>query len=142
MRDIDLALEEIKRVLVQGGKIVTATWAKDHMREFDELSASALHSVFGETRHYDVVARFDLQSAPGLIGRHFANVTTTEWRGWLEPPDVGTLVRFWELQHVPGFPDALAPVRDEFRRLAEKRLDANGRIRITRHGAVFVGYKE
>jgi SAM-dependent methyltransferase len=140
MPDLDCALEEIKRVLRPGGKIVASTWAGDHLQELGELSTAALQHVFGDTSQRELVDRFGVDSAPDTLGHHFSRVSSREIRGWLDIPDVDTLVSLWEAQHSPAFPDVFIPVRDEFRRLAEERLARDGHLRITRHGAVFVGY--
>jgi SAM-dependent methyltransferase len=140
--DIGAALRDVRRTLKPGGKAVLATWAKDHMRELGELSTAALQTVFGGAEQREIVERFDVDSAPAMISRHFSRMTVTEISGSLDLPDVDALVRFWELQHASELPDVLIPVRDEFRRLAHQRWDRDGHLRITRHGAIFVGYKE
>ena len=62
MRDIGGALEEIKRCLQPGGRLVAATDAPGHMAEYDRLAAKALRSALGREPEADVTGRFDLDS--------------------------------------------------------------------------------
>ena len=114
MRDIDAALEEIKRTLRPGGRLVAATVAPDNGVELDELTSSAAGPLNVQTENVGVVHRFDLESAGPYVRRHFAGVELREWRGWLELPDVSTLVRFWEGMYGPVLSgDAVGRVRPE-----------------------------
>ncbi len=78
MRDIDAALEGMKRSLRAGGRLVAATVAPDHMLEYEELVAAAVRGGLGREREPDIGLRFDLESGEPYMRRHFARVELRE----------------------------------------------------------------
>lgn len=142
MRDLDEALDEIKRRLRPGGRLVAAANAPDHMVEYDQLAAAALRSALDRPPEPDIGARFDLDSGQPYMRRHFQDVEVQRWRGWMTLPDVASLLQFWDAwrQESLAGPDGDL-VRAEFERLAGEWLQRDGRIRISRHGGALVGTK-
>ena len=140
MRDIDGTLEEIKRTLRPGGKLVAATVAPDNQIELDELYHTAVEAALGPRPPVDVTHRFILESGLACMRRHFDDVQVREWRGEMRLPDVETLVAFWEGGWAkPLLGDDMERVRAEVVRLAEEWLARDGEMRVTRHGGAFVG---
>lgn len=142
MPDIDKALDEIKRCLRPGGRLVAATNAPDHMGEYEQLAAAALRSSLGRPPEPDVSARFDLDSGKPHMRHHFQDVEMRDWRGWMILPELEPLLELWDAWR----PDSLAGpdgdlVRAEFERLGREWLRRDGEIRISRHGGAFVGTK-
>ena len=140
MRDIDGALEEIKRCLRPGGRLVVAASAPDHMSEYEKVATAALRSTLGRSPEPNVGARFDLVSGEPYMRRHFQDMEVRRWRGWLILPQVGPLLQLWDAWR----PDSLAGpdgdlVRAEFERLGREWLQRDGEIRIRHHGGAFVG---
>ena len=141
MRDIDGTLEEIKRTLRPGGKIVAATVAPDNEIELDELYHTAVDAALGPRPPVDVTQRFNLESGLAYMRRHFDGVEVREWRGEMALPDVETLVAFWEggwAKTLLG--DDMERVRTEVVRLAEEWLARNGALTVTRHSGAFIGH--
>ncbi len=143
MRDLDTALEEIRRALRPGGHLVAATVAPDHMHEMDEMAAEAMRSVIGRKPEADIGGRFDLSNGRAPLERHFDYVELREWHGEMRLPDADTFVRFWA-----GFGAARSLPPDEgdamaaaLRALAQRRVDPDGCVHITRHDGVFVARK-
>lgn len=143
MRDIDATLEEIKRCLRPGGRLVAATHAPDHMAEYDEMAAAALRSTLGRRPDPDVSARFNLDSGESYMRRHFQNVEVHHWQGWMVLPDVGPVLQLWDAWRTDSLagPDGDL-VRAEFERLGREWLQRDGEIRISRHGGAFVGTRQ
>ena len=140
MTDIDATLEEIKRTLRPGGKLVAATVAPDHQIELDRLSHAAVEAALGPRPPIDVTHRFNLESGLPYMQRHFDDVQVREWRGVLALPDVETLVAFWKgggARWLLG--DDTDRVEHEIIRLGEEWLARDGEMRVTRHGGLFVG---
>ena len=140
MTDIDATLEEIKRTLRPGGRLVAATVAADHQIELDRLSHAAVEAALGPRSPVDVTHRFNLESGLPYMQRHFDEVQVREWRGVLALPDVETLVAFWKgggARWLLG--DDTDRVQHEIVRLGEEWLARDGEMRITRHGGLFVG---
>jgi SAM-dependent methyltransferase len=140
MRDIDTALQEIRRVLRPGGKVVAATVAPDHMKEYDDVSREVLARVGGAPID-DIGLRFDLESGHPYMERNFPGFELREWRGEMPLP-VDVFVRFWEVGHEDQLRagDAeglLTAVRER----AVEIADADGIVHVRRHDGAFVGYK-
>ncbi|MEX1254455.1 MAG: methyltransferase domain-containing protein [Dehalococcoidia bacterium] len=141
MRDIDAALEEIKRTLKPGGRVVAATVAADHYRELGELEAEACRAV-GVTPRAGGSERFNMATGLPYMKRHFDHVYAREWRGEMTLPDVETTMRFWELLWAPiEEEDGRDLARPELRRLVEQRTARDGAFRMKRHGGAFVASK-
>jgi SAM-dependent methyltransferase len=142
VRDIDQALEEIRRCLKPGGRLIAATNAPGHMAEYDEMAEKALRSAVGREPDPEITTRFDLDTGERYMRRHFRDVEVLHWRGWLVLPEIEPLLRLWDAWR----PDWLNQperdrVRTEFERLARDWLRRDGEIRIARHGGAFVGTK-
>lgn len=142
MRDIDEALEGIKRCLRPGGRLVVGASAPDHMSEYEEVGTAALRSALGRAPEPDVGARFDLDSGEPYMRRHFQHVDVRHWRGWLILREVGPLLQLWDAWRAESLvgPDGDL-VRAEFERLGREWLQRDGEIRISRHGGALVGTK-
>ena len=140
MRDIDAALEEIKRTLQPGGRLVAATVAPDNQIELDELYHAAVEAALGPRPPADVTHRFNLDTGRPYVERHFGEVEMREWHGELKLPDVATLVAFWEGGWAKALlGDQMERVQRELVRLAEAWLARDGALNVTRHGGLFIG---
>jgi SAM-dependent methyltransferase len=142
MRDIDAALEEIKRTLRADGRIVAATVAPDHMRELDDLDAGAFRAAGAEPQPGGS-ERFNLTTGLPYMERHFGRVDVRDWRGEMTLPDVETAMRFWDLLWGPALDaDMRERVRPELAQLVGDRIAQDGAFHVSRHGGAFVGHKE
>jgi len=142
MRDIDGALEEIKRCLRPRGRLVAAASAPDHMVEYDQLATAAIRSALGRLPEPDLSARFNPDNGQSYMRRHYRDVELHRWHGWMTLPDVASLLRLWDAWR----PDSLAGpdgdlVRAEFKRLAQEWLQRDGQIRISKHAGLLIGAK-
>ncbi len=143
MRDIDAALEGIKRCLRQGGRIIAATVAADNLAEYDEMRESAFRTALGREADADSAVRFDLETGLPYMRRHFARVERREWRGEMALPQARHVVQLWEGWRPHTLSDReVELVRAEMLRLASERLARDGVIRLRRHSGMFVGLKE
>jgi SAM-dependent methyltransferase len=139
MNDIEAALAEIRRCLAPGGRVVAATVAPDHMREYDELAAESMHATLGRSPEPDIGLRFDLETGAPYMRRVFEHVELREWRGSMDLPDVETALALWPMYGLQ-LTDAgeAAAVRAEFASRAAARIARDGALRITRHDGAFV----
>ncbi len=139
MNDIDLALSEIRRCVAPGGRVVAATVAPDHMRQYDELVAESMRAVLGRGPEPDIGLRFDLETGAPYMHRAFGHVESREWRGSMDLPDVDTALALWHT-YGPQLADPAedAAVRTEFASRAAARIARDGALRITRHDGAFI----
>jgi SAM-dependent methyltransferase len=139
MNDIDTALAEIRRCIAPGGRLVAATVAPDHMREYDDLVAESMRALRGHSPEPDIGIRFDLETGATYMRRAFERVELREWRGSMDLPDVETALAIWH-NYGPQLSDREedGAVRAEFAARAAARIARDGALRITRHDGAFV----
>jgi SAM-dependent methyltransferase len=139
MRDIDAALDSMKRCLRPGGRFVAATVAPDHMRDYEDLVDEAVRRALGHEREPDVGTRFDLETGDAYMRRHFARVELREWQGVLTLPDTDTALQLWTAYRPDGLDsDQEAAALIEYRRLTQELLRRYGEIAVRRHDGAFV----
>ncbi|MEX1255633.1 MAG: class I SAM-dependent methyltransferase [Dehalococcoidia bacterium] len=140
MRDIDVALAEIKRCLKPNGRLVAATNAPDHEAECGELVSEAIRLALGrEEPDHDIAWRFDLETGAAPLERQFPQVAVRRWDGEMviaDPNDVEALWPKWEPAIMPRHEQQA--VRAQFVRLARERIARDGELRIRRRNGAFV----
>lgn len=139
MPDIDAVLDEIRRTLRPGGRLVAATNAADHMLEYMDMAAQALRNALGREPAPDIALRFDLDNGFDYMRRHCDDVTLVRHDGEmvLTSPDQLQQLNYWYGE--PGLDDReRAQVLAEFRRLAEAHIARHARISIRRRGGAFI----
>jgi SAM-dependent methyltransferase len=93
--DIDRALAEMARVLVQGGALIAVTNSLDHIAELRELMAYPLDA-------FDTV--FNSENGEELLRRHFADVERIDTLTQATVHDRETLVAYQQSVSVPSRP--------------------------------------
>jgi SAM-dependent methyltransferase len=78
VRDLDLGVSELRRVLAPAGRLVAVTNGLDHMRELSDL--------LGGTRLMEV-ASFRCDNGADVLARHFGRVERRDADGWVVFPD-------------------------------------------------------
>lgn len=141
MRDIDATLEEIKRCLAPGGRLIAATSARDHEAEANLLAADAVRHALGRDvseEELDVGRRFDLESGDAFVRRHFPNVELRRWEGemTLSTAGLAAMWKKWEPALLSKTEQDAA--RASFLRLLQERLGSDGTLTIRRREGAFV----
>ena len=140
MRDVDVALAEIKRCLKRNGRLIAATNAPDHEAECGEWVSEAIRLALGRDEpDHDIAWRFDLETGVAHLQRHFPEVALRPWNGELvisDPNDVEALWQPWEPAMMPTHEQRA--VRVEFLRLAREQLARDGELRVRRRSGAFV----
>jgi SAM-dependent methyltransferase len=142
MRDIDATLEEIKRCLAPGGRLIAATSARDHEAEANLLVADAVrHALSREVsdEELDVGRRFDIESGNAFVRRHFPKVELRQWDGEMElsAAEVAAMWKKWEPALLSKTEQDAA--RASFLRLLPERLGSDGTLTIRRREGAFIG---
>jgi SAM-dependent methyltransferase len=98
--DIGQAAAELARVLRPDGVAIAATNGADHMRQFAQLFASAVHAVSpgavtaGPASVPVASHRFRLENAPATLRQHFASAEAVSWRAEIRVPDAAPVVAY------------------------------------------------
>jgi len=140
MRDVDVALAEIKRCLKPGGRLIAATNAPDHEAECGELVQQAIRAALGrDDPEFDVAYRFDLVTGDPYVRRHFPKIDLREWPGEMMISDANDVEALWPKWEPPLMAEhEQRAVRVEFLRLARERLNRDGALRIRRRNGAFI----
>ncbi len=140
MRDIDVALQGIRRCLKPRGRLVVGASAPDHEIEAEELVRRAAGEALGRTPvEGDIGGRFDLETGAKYLNRHFASVEIRRWPGEMVLPDLRDVMALWP-KWQPAALDAedLERVRTAFERLASERLEREGSLPTRRRDGAFI----
>jgi SAM-dependent methyltransferase len=140
MNEIDRALTEMQRCLTPRGRLIAGASASDHEAECGELVSEAVRIALGrEEPEHDISWRFDLESGDAQLRRHFPHVELRTWHGEMvlsNRDDIAALWPKWEPALLPK--EEQQAIRAEFLRLAYKRLEQDGALRIRRRNGAFV----
>lgn len=131
--DIDVVLEEIKRVLKNKGTFICSTYSSKHMKEITELvqefdkdivlSSDALYEVFG------------LENGESILKKHFSNVIEKKYEDSIEVDEAEPLIAYIISCHGNQNHILLDHYR-EFREFVEKKAE-NG-FHITKDAGIFI----
>jgi ubiquinone/menaquinone biosynthesis C-methylase UbiE len=132
VEDLDAALGAFCRVLRPGGRFLAATNGPGHLRELHELATRVDPSYAAA----GAVRRFDLETAPPLLGSHFEDVTLHRYEDGLRitetEPVVAYLKSMWHGARLGG--EALDRCRD----LLGEALRRDGVFTVTKETGLFV----
>ena len=139
MRHLDSTLRGIRHCLKPGGRLVAATVAPDHMKEFDALVGDCVRAVTGRDPEPDSATPFNTATGMIPMQRAFVRVELREWKGELALPDVNSalaLLPNWGPQDLSS--DERAMLITEFAGRVAAILRREPCWRITRHDGAFV----
>lgn len=157
--DLDQAIAELRRVVRPGGTLLAATNGQDHMRELWQLAEQAfLRAGVSPQTVAEVIEQgraagalsFRLENGAEWLRRHFTDVHLERYPDELHVTEVEPLVAYLaSMWFVDQMIEAAAtldhertPLRtrvmDSFRVIAEKRIAADGLVRISKETGAFV----
>lgn len=134
LKNLDEALEEIKRVLKKGGTFYCSTYGREHMKEISQLVKEFdSRIVLSEVNLYDV---FGLENGSEILKRHFGHVEKILYDDCLKVSDAGPLMEYILSCH-GNQQEYLSDRYDEFREFLEKKIERKGTLCITKMAGVF-----
>lgn len=134
MKDIDLALSEIKRVLKPGGLVYCSTFGSNHMIELQELMLSFSSSI----RIYEdkLSSKFGLENGESILNRYFSNIERVLYDDKLIVNDTNGILEY--IYSIPGnILDIIDTKKKEFESHINKNIEKNGEIYITSRLGLF-----
>jgi DNA-binding transcriptional MerR regulator/ubiquinone/menaquinone biosynthesis C-methylase UbiE len=128
MKDVDLALSEIKRVVKPGGVVYCSTIGSNHMKELQELMLSFSSGI----RIYEdkLSSKFGLENGEKILNRYFNKVEKVLYNDKLIVNNTNGILEY--IYSIPGnILDIIDSKKKEFEGYIKKTIDKNGEIHIT-----------
>ncbi|WP_346961685.1 MerR family transcriptional regulator [Clostridium sp.] len=134
MKDIDLALAEISRVVKPNGVVYCSTIGSNHLKELQELMLSFSSSI----RIYEdkLSSKFGLENGEKILNRYFNKVEKVLYDDKLIVNDTNNILEY--IYSIPGnILDIIDSKKKEFEGYIRKTIDKNGEIYITNSLGLF-----
>ncbi|MEW8995315.1 methyltransferase domain-containing protein [Clostridium sp.] len=134
MKDIDLALAEISRVVKPNGVVYCSTIGSNHLKELQELMLSFSSSI----RIYEdkLSSKFGLENGEKILNRYFDKVEKVLYDDRLIVNDTNNILEY--IYSIPGnILDIIDSKKKEFEGYIRKTIDRNGEIYITNSLGLF-----
>lgn len=138
LNDLNLGLKEILRVLKPNGILYCSTYAKKHMKEITDIVQNFDASVnLSNHRLYDV---FGLENGESILCAYFKSVKRYDYRDTLEITESKPLIDYIMSCH-GNQNEILGPRLTDFKEYIDELLKKNGKIVVTKHAGLFIGYR-
>lgn len=138
LNDLNQGLKEIDRVLKPNGVFYCSTYGKEHMKEITELVQN-FDSHINLSNHslYDI---FGLENGEAILKKYFSNVQRLEYPDSLEITESKPLIDYIMSCH-GNQNEILGPRLTDFKEYIDELLKKNGKIVVTKHAGLFIGYR-
>lgn len=134
MKDIDLALAEIKRVIKPNGVVYCSTIGSNHLKELQELmlSFSSNIRIYEDKLSY----KFGLENGEKILSKYFNSVEKVLYDDKLIVNDTNNILEY--IYSIPGnILDIIDSKKKDFEGYIKKTIDKNGEIHITNSLGLF-----
>lgn len=138
MKDVDLVLSEIKRVLRPGGHIYCSTIGEEHMKELEKLIHSFSNNI---VLHEDKLSsKFGLENGEEILKKYFGQVQRSLYDDRLIVNDTNGILEY--IYSVPGhILEIIDTKKKDFERYVRKAVEVEGPIYITNSLGIFKATK-
>ena len=134
LKDLNLGLKEIERVLVDGGSFYCSTYRKNHMREITELVKEFdSRIVLSRNCLYD---QFGIENGKDILSSYFENVDLVMYDDYLEVDDSEPLIDYIMSCH-GNQNEILKNQLHQFKLFLDQKIMEKGHIRITKQAGLF-----
>ncbi|MCA9995432.1 MAG: class I SAM-dependent methyltransferase [Anaerolineales bacterium] len=138
--DLNKGLQEIRRVLRPGGRLVAATNGNTHLQELNEIGRKVFPELLGEGRQSWAGLAFGLENGRFLLAPWFNPIEQYVYDDSLLVNEVEPLVAYMFSTIASQAVDQAQSV-EKLRRYLSQRLDEEGIIHITKSTGLFVAHK-
>ena len=134
LKDLNLGLKEIERVLVEDGSFYCSTYGKNHMKEITELVKEFdSRIVLSRNCLYD---QFGIENGKDILNSYFKNVDLIMYDDYLEVDDSEPLIDYIMSCH-GNQNEILKNQLHQFKLFLDQKIMEKGHIRITKQAGVF-----
>ena len=136
--DIEKALSEIKRILIEGGTLYVTTNTHDSMAELNAL-VEKFDSKMG-LHNNGMGDRFDMEGGYLLLNKYFGEVKTEILQGKIVVDDAEPIVAY-KASTVKGSSILVGEKKQQFMKYVEDYIKKNGNLSITTKACIFKAQK-
>ena len=134
LKDLNLGLKEIERVLVEDGSFYCSTYGKNHMKEITELVKEFdSRIVLSRNCLYD---QFGIENGKDILNSYFKNVDLVMYDDYLEVDDSEPLIDYIMSCH-GNQNEILKNQLHQFKLFLDQKIMEKGHIRITKQAGLF-----
>jgi ubiquinone/menaquinone biosynthesis C-methylase UbiE len=134
--EVDLALNQIDRILAHGGCLYASTGGKEHLKELGEM----VNAVAGKARYGRSSDQFTFENGATVLGSRFPRVERLEYIDWLVFQEADPIREYARSES--SMASALSGESlDRFSKLIEQLLTEQGEVRITIQKGLFRAWK-
>lgn len=134
LKDLNLGLKEIERVLVADGSFYCSTYGKDHMKEITELVKQFdSRIVLSRNCLYD---QFGIENGKNILSSYFNSVDLVMYDDYLEVDDSEPLIDYIMSCH-GNQNEILKNQLHQFKLFLDQKIMEKGHIRITKQAGLF-----
>jgi SAM-dependent methyltransferase len=130
--DRERTIAELRRVLVNGGRLVAATNGRSHLRELDAL----MERFLGSARGHDDAEKFGLETGVEQLQRSFARVEVERFDDGLKVTETEAIVRYI-LSLEDEVPDEDI---EALRAHVDREIEARGSFDISKDAGVLIAF--
>lgn len=135
LKDIDLGLKEITRVLNEQGILYCSTYGVSHMKEITELVKEFDPRI--ELSNQSLFEIFGLENGEQLLRRYFTQIEKRVYEDSLVVDDAIDLVNYILSCH-GNQNEYLNDRYQEFEKFIQDKIKLNGSIKITKEAGIFI----
>ncbi|MBO3445767.1 MULTISPECIES: MerR family transcriptional regulator [Clostridia] len=138
MKDLDLVLSEINRVLKKGGHFYCSTIDSYHMKELEELMLGFSNNI--KISEEKLSNKFGLENGEEILKKHFDNIQRYLYEDKLIVNDTKGILEY--IYSIPGnILEVIDTKKREFEKYIDESIKSSGEIKITNNSGLFESIK-
>lgn len=138
MKDLDLVLSEINRVLKKGGHFYCSTIDSYHMKELEELMLGFSNNI--KISEEKLSNKFGLENGEEILKKHFDNIQKYLYEDKLIVNDTKGILEY--IYSIPGnILEVIDTKKREFEKYIDESIKSSGEITITNNSGLFESIK-